>query len=67
MIGHYLVDPDQWQISTDIPNGLKSFTRVAMKTAMEGDFETGNVRYKARERYSFGYSDPLSMYSSPGA
>ena len=67
MIGHHLSDADQWQLATDIPNGLKSFTRVAMKTAMEGDFETGNVRYKARERYSFGYSDPLGMYSSPGA
>jgi hypothetical protein len=52
---------------TDVPNGMKHFKRVAMSTGMDGDFETGNVRYKARERYSFGYSDPLGIWGSPGA
>lgn len=66
-VNHYLTDTDAWFIKTDCPNGMKHFTRVAMSTAMEGDFSTGNVRYKARERYSFGVSDPLSMYGSPGA
>tara|TARA_Y100001973_G_C5195488_1_gene333967 strand:- start:74 stop:979 length:906 start_codon:yes stop_codon:yes gene_type:complete len=64
---HYLTDTDAWFLGTDIPNGFKHFVRVPMKTAMEGDFETGNVRYKGRERYSFGYSDPLAYYGSPGA
>lgn len=64
---HYLTDTDAWFMGTDIPNGFKHFVRVGMKTAMEGDFETGNVRYKGRERYSFGYSDPLGYYASPGA
>ena len=67
MVNHYLTDTDAWFLGTDIPNGFKHFTRVAMKTSMEGDFETGNVRYKGRERYSFGYSDPLAYYGSPGA
>lgn len=66
-INHYLTDPDAWFIKTDAPNGMKFFRRVAMKTGMEGDFDTGNVRYKARERYSFGCSDPRAMYGSPGA
>ena len=64
---HYLTDTDAWFLGTDIPNGFKHFVRVPMKTAMEGDFETGNVRYKGRERYSFGYSDPLAYYGSAGA
>lgn len=66
-VNHYLTDPDSWYIKTDIPNGLKHFVRVAMQTGMDGDFDTGNVRYKARERYSFGVSDPLAMYACPGA
>jgi len=66
-VNHYLTDNDAWYITTDIPNGMKHFVRVAMSTSMDGDFDTGNVRYKARERYSFGVSDPLSMYASPGA
>tara|TARA_R110000822_G_scaffold12726_5_gene45778 strand:- start:1004 stop:1915 length:912 start_codon:yes stop_codon:yes gene_type:complete len=66
-INHFLTDPDAWFLKTDVPNGLKHFTRVKMSTGMDGDFDTGNVRYKARERYSFGYSDPLGIYGSPGA
>lgn len=66
-VNHFLTDPDAWFIKTDCPNGLKHFTRVALKTAMEGDFETGNVRYKARERYCFGWSDPRCIYASQGA
>ena len=66
-INHYLTATDAFFIKTDIPNGFKHFVRVPMKTSMEGDFDTGNVRYKGRERYSFGYSDPLSYYGSPGA
>jgi hypothetical protein len=65
-VNHYLTDPDAWFLKTDIPNGLKHFTRVAMSTGMDGDFETGNVRYKARERYSFGVSDPLGIWGSSG-
>jgi hypothetical protein len=64
---HWLTDPNAWYLTTDVPNGLKHFERVALKTAMEGDFETGNVRYKARERYSFGFSDPLAIWGSPGS
>jgi len=67
MVNHYLTDTDAWFLKTDIPNGFKHFVRVPMKTTMEGDFDTGNVRYKGRERYSFGYSDPLAYYASPGA
>ncbi len=67
MINHYLTDPDAWFLKTSVPNSMKHFVRVAMKTSMEGDFETGNVRYKGRERYSFGYSDPLGIFGSPGA
>jgi phage major head subunit gpT-like protein len=66
-INHYLTDPDAWFLSTDVPDGLKHFERVAMKTGSDTDFDTGNMRYKARERYSFGWSDPLGMYGSPGA
>ena len=66
-INHFLTDPDAWFIKTDAPNGLKHFVRSPLKTALEGDFETGNVRYKARERYSFGWSDPRAIYGSPGA
>jgi len=66
-VNHYLTDVDTWFIRTDAPNGLKQFTRVAMKTAFEGDFETGNVRYKARERYSHGWSDYRALYGAPGA
>ncbi len=66
-VNHYLTDADAWYITTDIPNGMKHFVRTAMQTAMDGDFDTGNVRYKARERYSFGVSDPLGIYGSPGA
>ena len=66
-VNHYLTDSDAWFIKTDAPNGLKHFQRASMKTGMEGDFETGNVRYKARERYSFGWSDPRAIFGSPGA
>jgi hypothetical protein len=66
-VNHYLTDNDAWFITTDIPNGMKHFVRVAMQTAMEGDFDSGNVRYKACERYSFGVSDPLGIYGSQGA
>jgi hypothetical protein len=66
-INHYLTDTDAWFLMTDCPNGAKHFTRTALTTGMDGDFDTGNVRYKARERYSFGFSDFLSIYGSPGA
>tara|TARA_R100001163_G_C5023336_1_gene165563 strand:+ start:149 stop:1057 length:909 start_codon:yes stop_codon:yes gene_type:complete len=66
-VNHYLTDSDAYFITTDVPNGLKHFVRLPMSTSMEGDFDTGNVRYKARERYSFGFSDPLGMFGSPGA
>jgi len=66
-VNHYLVDPDAWFLMTDVPNGMKHFSRVGMETSMDGDFDTGNVRYKARERYSFGVSDPLGIWGSPGA
>lgn len=66
-VNHYLTDTDAWFLMTDCPDGLKHFTRVALETSMDGDFDTGNVRYKARERYSFGVSDPLGIYGSPGA
>jgi len=66
-VNHYLTDTDAWFLTTDIPNGLKHFVRSPMNTSMDGDFDTGNVRYKARERYSFGFSDPLGMFGSPGA
>ena len=66
-INNFLTDPNAWFLMTDVPNGLKHFTRVGMSTKMEGDFDTGNVRYKARERYCFGYSDPLAIWGSPGS
>jgi len=66
-VNHYLTDPDAYFIRTDAPNGMKMFERVSMKTGFEGDFDTGNVRYKARERYSFGFSDPRGIFGSPGA
>jgi hypothetical protein len=65
-VNHFLTDPEAFYIKTDAPNGMKMFNRVAIKTAFEGDFDTGNVRYKARERYSFGFSDPRGMFGSPG-
>jgi hypothetical protein len=65
-VNHYLTDPDAFFIMTDAPNGMKMFNRVAIKTGFEGDFDTGNVRYKARERYSFGFSDPRGIFGSPG-
>ena len=67
VVNHYLTDTDAFFIKTDAPNGLKHFVRSPMSTGMEGDFETGNVRYKARERYSFGFSDWRGIYGSPGA
>jgi len=67
VVNHYLTDTDAWFIKTDVPNGLKHFVRAPIKTAMEGDFDSGNVRYKARERYSFGWSDPRGIFGSPGA
>ena len=66
-INHYLTDTNAWFLLTDVPNGLKHFIRTPMSTGMDGDFDTGNVRYKARERYSFGVSDPLGIFGSPGA
>lgn len=66
-VNNYLTDPNAWFIKTDVPNGLKHFVRTAMSTGMDGDFDTGNVRYKARERYSFGFSDPLGMFASSGS
>ena len=66
-VNHYLVDNDAFFIKTDIPNGFKLFQRSPIRTSMEGDFDTGNVRYKARERYSFGFSDPRCVFGSPGA
>ena len=66
-VNHFLTDPDAWFLMTDAPNGMKMFQRSPLKTAFEGDFDTGNVRYKARERYSFGWSDPRGAYGSPGA
>lgn len=66
-VNHYLTDDNAWFLLTDVPNGLKHFVRTGMTTGMDGDFDTGNVRYKARERYSFGVSDPLGIYGSPGS
>jgi hypothetical protein len=64
---HFLTDTNGWYLTTDVPNGMKHFVRTPMSTGMDGDFDTGNVRYKARERYSFGWSDPLGMFGSPGS
>jgi len=66
-VNNFLTDPDAFYIITDVPNGMKYFERAGIKTAMEGDFDTGNVRYKARERYSFGVSDFRGIFASPGA
>ena len=66
-VNHFLTDTNGWFLTTDVPNGLKHFVRVPLQNSMDGDFDTGNVRYKARERYSFGWSDPLGMFGSPGA
>jgi hypothetical protein len=67
VVNNFLTDPDAFFIKTDAPNGMKMFERVSLKTGFEGDFDTGNVRYKARERYSFGFSDPRGLFGSPGA
>jgi len=66
-INHYLTDTNAWFLTTDVPNGLKHFTRTPISTSMDADFDTGNSRYKSRERYSFGVSDPLGIFGSPGA
>ena len=66
-VNHFLTDSNAWFLTTDVPNGLKHFERMPMANSMDGDFDTGNVRYKARERYSFGVSDPLGIFGSPGA
>jgi hypothetical protein len=66
-INHYLTDNNAWFLTTDVPNGMKHFVRTPMSNSMDGDFDTGNVRYKSRERYSFGFSDPLGMFGSQGA
>jgi hypothetical protein len=66
-INHFLTDPNAWFLTTDVPNGMKHFVRAPLTTSMDGDFDTGNVRYKSRERYSFGWSDPLGMWGSEGA
>jgi hypothetical protein len=66
-VNHFLTDTNGWYLTTDVPNGMKHFVRSPLAQSMDGDFDTGNVRYKARERYSFGWSDPLGMFASPGA
>jgi hypothetical protein len=66
-INHFLTDTNAWFLTTDVPNGMKHFVRTPLANSMDGDFDTGNVRYKSRERYSFGWSDPLGMYGSQGA
>ena len=66
-VNHYLTDTNAWFLMTDVPNGLKHFIRTPLSNSMDGDFDTGNVRYKARERYSFGVSDPLGIFGSPGS
>jgi len=66
-VNHYLTDVNAWFLKTDVPNGLKYFNRIALSTSMDGDFDSGNVRYKARERYSFGVSDYLGLFGSPGS
>ena len=67
VVNHFLTDTDAWFALTDAPNGMKVFSRTPLQTKMEGDFDTGNMRYKCRERYVFGWSDPRSIYGSPGA
>jgi hypothetical protein len=66
-VNHFLTDANGWFLMTDVPNGLKMFQRSPLQNSMDGDFDTGNVRYKSRERYSFGWSDPLGIFGSPGA
>ena len=66
-INHFLTDANGWYLTTDVPNGLKHFVRTPLSNSMDGDFDTGNVRYKSRERYSFGWSDPLGVFGSPGS
>jgi hypothetical protein len=66
-INHFLTDVNAWFLTTDVPNGMKHFVRTPLANSMDGDFDTGNVRYKSRERYSFGYSDPLGMFASSGS
>jgi hypothetical protein len=66
-VNHFLTDSNGWYLITDVPNGMKHFERIALQNSMDGDFDTGNVRYKARERYSFGWSDPLGMWGSAGS
>ena len=66
-INHFLTDPNAWFLLTDVPNGLKHFVRTPLQNSMDGDFDTGNVRYKSRERYSFGWSDPLGTFGSAGS
>ena len=66
-INHFLTDTNAYYLTTDVPNGMKHFERTPLQNSMDGDFDTGNVRYKSRERYSFGWSDPLGMWGSPGA
>jgi phage major head subunit gpT-like protein len=66
-VNHFLTDTNGWYLTTDVPNGMKHFVRTPLSNNMDGDFDTGNVRYKSRERYSFGWSDPLGMWGSQGA
>jgi hypothetical protein len=66
-VNHFLTDTNAWYLTTDVPNGMKHFVRTPLANSMDGDFDTGNVRYKSRERYSFGWSDPLGMFGSPGS
>jgi hypothetical protein len=66
-INHFLTDTNAWFLCTDVPNGMKHFVRTPLSNSMDGDFDTGNVRYKSRERYSFGWSDPLGMFGSSGS
>ena len=66
-VNNFLTDPNAWFLTTDVPNGMKHFVRTPLQNSMDGDFDTGNVRYKARERYSFGWSDPLGMWGSSGS
>ena len=66
-VNHFLTDSNGWFLITDVPNGLKHFVRTPLQNSMDGDFDTGNVRYKARERYSFGWSDPLGTFGSSGS
>jgi hypothetical protein len=66
-VNHYLTDPDAWFLLTDVPDGLKMFQRVGLQKSKEGDFNTGNVKFKSRERYAYGWTDPLGVYGSQGA